>query len=101
MLLNVGVPLHATLGSPCRSLDEIYDRLGVSSFSAEFKYDGQRVQLHTSKAANGDVIVNLFSRHLESMTGKVRFNFLNPIGVSLRLSPSILILSHCFKKFFN
>ncbi|EUC61770.1 DNA ligase, partial [Rhizoctonia solani AG-3 Rhs1AP] len=39
--LTVGVPLHPTLGSPTRSLDEIYDRLGDLAFTAEFKYDGQ------------------------------------------------------------
>ncbi|KAH9931109.1 ATP-dependent DNA ligase [Epithele typhae] len=43
--LTVGVPLLPTLGSPTRSLDEIYDRLGLLPFAAEFKYDGQRAQI--------------------------------------------------------
>lgn len=38
--LTVGIPLHPTLGSPTRSLDEIYDRLGDLAFAAEYKYDG-------------------------------------------------------------
>ncbi|CAE6414534.1 unnamed protein product [Rhizoctonia solani] len=67
--LTVGVPLHPTLGSPTRSLDEIYDRLGDLAFTAEFKYDGQRVQVHVSRNAE-KVTVRLFSRHLEDMTQK-------------------------------
>ncbi|KAJ3552205.1 hypothetical protein NM688_g4271 [Phlebia brevispora] len=47
--LTVGIPLLPTLGSPMRSLDEIYERLGELSFSAEFKYDGQRAQIHGAR----------------------------------------------------
>lgn len=36
-----GIPLHPTLGSPTRSLDEIYERLGDLPFAAEYKYDGE------------------------------------------------------------
>lgn len=59
------------LGSPTRSLDEIYDRLGFLAFSAEFKYDGQRVQIHATRERNTKASVKLFSRHLEDMTDKV------------------------------
>ncbi|KAG8962030.1 hypothetical protein FRC03_004669 [Tulasnella sp. 419] len=68
--LTVGIPLHPTLGSPTRSLDEIYERLGELAFTAEFKYDGQRAQVHASRSDNGDIKVKLFSRHLEDMTEK-------------------------------
>ncbi|EGO25388.1 hypothetical protein SERLADRAFT_348456 [Serpula lacrymans var. lacrymans S7.9] len=68
--LTIGIPLHPTLGSPTRSLDEIYDRLGDLSFTAEFKYDGQRAQIHGSKDKDGQVFVRIFSRHLEDMTSK-------------------------------
>ncbi|KAL4255020.1 DNA ligase [Abortiporus biennis] len=67
--LNVGIPLLPTLGSPTRSLDEIYDRLGLLPFAAEFKYDGQRAQIHAQKV-NSHVRVKIFSRHLEDMTDK-------------------------------
>ena len=60
------------LGSPTRSLEEIYDRLGSLSFTAEFKYDGQRAQIHAIREAN-DITVKIFSRHLEDMTSKVDF----------------------------
>ncbi|KII92898.1 hypothetical protein PLICRDRAFT_37700 [Plicaturopsis crispa FD-325 SS-3] len=68
--LTVGIPLHPTLGSPTRSLDEIYERLGDLSFAAEFKYDGQRAQIHAIKQEDGKIITHIFSRHLEDMTSK-------------------------------
>ncbi|KAG9315024.1 hypothetical protein JVU11DRAFT_4136 [Chiua virens] len=80
--LTVGIPLHPTLGSPVRSLDEIYDRLNDMPFAAEFKYDGQRAQIHASKAANDDPSVHIFSRHLENMTEKIVA--LDPNDSSLR-----------------
>ncbi|KAG2146048.1 ATP-dependent DNA ligase [Suillus bovinus] len=69
--LTVGVPLHPTLGSPTRSLDEIYDRLGDLPFVAEFKYDGQRAQIHGVRGVGNDnPSIHIFSRHLEDMTTK-------------------------------
>lgn len=60
-----------TLGSPTRSLDEIYDRLGLLPFTAEFKYDGQRAQIHASRDNSSSSLIKIFSRHLEDMTDKV------------------------------
>ncbi|KAI9442212.1 DNA ligase [Lactarius indigo] len=68
--LTVGIPLQPALGSPMRSLDDVYDRIGGQPFTAEFKYDGQRVQIHAVKVGDGKLSVNLFSRHLEDMTEK-------------------------------
>lgn len=68
--LTVGIPLHPTLGSPMRSLAEVYERLGNLPFVAEFKYDGQRAQIHAWKGEDSDISVKLFSRHLEDMTEK-------------------------------
>lgn len=69
--LTLGSPLLPTLGSPMRSLQDIYDLLGPhASWCAERKYDGQRAQVHAWR--NGDNIqVRIFSRHLEDMTDKV------------------------------
>ena len=70
--LTVGIPLHPTLGSPTRSLNEIYDRLGDLPFTAEMKLDGQRGQIHGWRdPKTSEVKVKLFSRHLENMTEKV------------------------------
>ncbi|KAG7452353.1 ATP-dependent DNA ligase [Guyanagaster necrorhizus] len=68
--LAVGVPLYPNLGSPIRSLDEIYERLGDLPFTAEFKYDGQRAQIHAWKPTDDVVKVSIFSRHLEDMSSK-------------------------------
>ncbi|GJJ06355.1 hypothetical protein Clacol_000546 [Clathrus columnatus] len=69
--LSVGIPLHPTLGSPARSLDEIYERLQDQAFAAELKYDGQRAQIHAFSEEDGKkVFVKVFSRHLEDMTEK-------------------------------
>lgn len=68
---SLGVPLLPMLGSPTRSLDEIYNRLEDLPFSAEFKYDGQRAQIHASRTSGGNPVVKIFSRHLEDMTSKV------------------------------
>lgn len=59
------------LGSPIRSLTEIHTRLGDKPFAAEFKYDGQRAQIHAFQETPQKVVVKLFSRHLEDMTDKV------------------------------
>ncbi|KIP10885.1 hypothetical protein PHLGIDRAFT_100459 [Phlebiopsis gigantea 11061_1 CR5-6] len=68
--LTVGVPLLPTLGSPARSLEEVYGLLGSQAFTAEFKYDGQRAQIHASRRSSGSNVVKIFSRHLEDMTDK-------------------------------
>ncbi|KAF8532289.1 ATP-dependent DNA ligase [Gautieria morchelliformis] len=62
--LAVGVPLHPTLGSPVCSLDEVYKQLNEQPFAAEYKYDGQRAQLHASQGLDGTLTVKIFSRHL-------------------------------------
>jgi DNA ligase-1 len=54
-----------------RSLDDVYGRVDGLPFTAEFKYDGQRVQIHAKKGDTGKPTVGLFSRHLENMTEKV------------------------------
>ncbi len=71
MAWHVGTPLQPTLGSPMRSLDDVYERVCGLPFTAEFKYDGQRVQIHAKKSDDGQPTVSLFSRHLEDMTEKV------------------------------
>ncbi|KAJ1599629.1 hypothetical protein NDA14_006930 [Ustilago hordei] len=98
--LRVGTPISPMLGSITRSLGAMHEKLGPRAFVSEFKYDGQRCQIHAiyvprsagpearrsvkeETAAsnggakfgkwvgkNGQVYVRLFSRHLEEMTDK-------------------------------
>lgn len=56
-----------------RSLDEVYDRLANQPFVAEFKYDGQRAQVHAITKDGRLSEFKIFSRHLEDMTSKVHF----------------------------
>ena len=71
--LTLGTPLMPTLGSPLRSLDDVYARLGsAANWTAEMKYDGQRAQVHAWRDHSSlEVKVKIFSRHLEDMTDKV------------------------------
>ncbi|KZV88075.1 ATP-dependent DNA ligase [Exidia glandulosa HHB12029] len=68
--LEVGIPLHPALGTPTRSLEEVYERLGDAAFSAEMKLDGQRGQIHAFRDEQSNVSTKIFSRHLEDMTDK-------------------------------
>lgn len=56
-----------------RSLQEVYERLEDQPFVAEFKYDGQRAQIHAAFENERILEFKIFSRHLEDMTTKVYF----------------------------
>ncbi|CAZ83915.1 unnamed protein product [Tuber melanosporum] len=63
---SIHSPLKPMLGSITRDLGEMLLKLKGCEFTCEYKYDGQRAQIHCDD--NGKVSV--FSRHLELMTGK-------------------------------
>ncbi|KAN0064353.1 hypothetical protein ACQY0O_002548 [Thecaphora frezii] len=44
--LRIGTPISPMLGSITRSLDAMHEKLGPRAFVSEFKYDGQRCQIH-------------------------------------------------------
>ncbi|KAM0476958.1 hypothetical protein ACHAP7_006779 [Fusarium lateritium] len=64
--LTLHIPLRPMLGSITRDLSEMLTKLQGRDFACEFKYDGQRAQIHCDE--NGKV--SIFSRHLEVMTDK-------------------------------
>ena len=64
--LGLHIPLRPMLGSITRDLGEMLTKLQGRDFSCEYKYDGQRAQVHCDD--NGKV--SIFSRHLELMTEK-------------------------------
>lgn len=64
--LALHIPLRPMLGSITRDLAEMLTKLQGRDFACEFKYDGQRAQVH----CDGDGKVSVFSRHLEVMTDK-------------------------------
>ncbi|KAH6847701.1 hypothetical protein B0I37DRAFT_150127 [Chaetomium sp. MPI-CAGE-AT-0009] len=64
--LALHIPLRPMLGSITRDLSEMLTKLQGRDFACEYKYDGQRAQVHCD--SNGKV--SIFSRHLELMTDK-------------------------------
>ncbi|KAF7729330.1 hypothetical protein EC973_004586 [Apophysomyces ossiformis] len=64
--LTVGIPLKPMLGQITRELTDVFVRLKFRDFACEWKYDGQRAQIHMDE--NGQVV--LFSRNLENMSDK-------------------------------
>ncbi|KAI0534720.1 ATP-dependent DNA ligase [Xylaria digitata] len=64
--LELHVPLRPMLGSITRDLSEMLTKLQGRDFACEFKYDGQRAQVHCDEQGK----VSVFSRHLEDMTDK-------------------------------
>ena len=64
--LALHIPLRPMLGSITRDLGEMLTKLQGRDFSCEYKYDGQRAQVHCNDKGK----VSIFSRHLEVMTDK-------------------------------
>ncbi|KAF2219849.1 ATP-dependent DNA ligase [Elsinoe ampelina] len=64
--LSMHIPLRPMLGGITRDMGEMLTKLQGRDFSCEYKYDGQRAQVHCD--AKGKVTI--FSRHLEVMTDK-------------------------------
>lgn len=60
------IPLRPMLGGITRDLGEMLHKLSGRDFSCEYKYDGQRAQVHCDERGT----VTIFSRHLEVMTDK-------------------------------
>ncbi|KAF2793159.1 ATP-dependent DNA ligase [Melanomma pulvis-pyrius CBS 109.77] len=64
--LALHIPLRPMMGSITRDLGEMITKLPGRYFSCEYKYDGQRAQVHCDEKGK----VTIFSRHLEVMTDK-------------------------------
>jgi DNA ligase-1 len=64
--LALHIPLRPMLGSITRDMGEMFTKLQGRDFACEYKYDGQRAQVHCDEKGK----VTIFSRHLEIMTDK-------------------------------
>jgi len=64
--LTMGIPVIPMLAKPAKTTAEIIRRLGDVPITAEYKYDGERAQIH--KRSNGKV--SIFSRSAEDSTAK-------------------------------
>lgn len=64
--MTPGVPIKPMLAFPAKSMREIVSRFEGQWISCDYKYDGERVQIH--KCPDGRIFVS--SRNLENMSNK-------------------------------
>ncbi|WFD26326.1 hypothetical protein MNAN1_001305 [Malassezia nana] len=68
--LTPGIPLKPMLAKPTKAIGEVLDRFEGQAFTCEYKYDGERAQVHGFPGPDHRLQVRVFSRNSEDMSVK-------------------------------
>eukprot|EP00913_Durusdinium_trenchii_P029305 g27472.t1 len=64
--ISLGVPVKPMLAKPSKGIAEVGERLSGKRFTGEWKYDGERAQIHVLSRET----IQIYSRNSENMTEK-------------------------------
>lgn len=64
--ISLGVPVKPMLAKPSKGIAEVGERLSGKRFTGEWKYDGERAQIHVLSRDT----IQIYSRNSENMTEK-------------------------------